>query len=332
MKEAVSVSAPGKLMLFGEHSVVYGHPCIVTAVDQRLSLDIEEVLPKSQSPTLRIDAPDVEIDGYEKPLTDLGNGEIPKGARFIEIALKNFFPKGLAFKNLEYGLRVVTKSDFKSTFGFGSSSAATVCMTMALSELFDLHLSKKELFDLSYKTVLDIQGTGSGFDVASAIYGGTIYFKNKGEVIENIAIDNLPIIVGYSGIKADTVTLIKQVAKLGIEKPEFVEEIFSEIDQIVERAKIALGNQDVEEIGDLMNQNQELLRSLIVSTEKLDAMIDAAIRAGAYGAKLSGAGGGDCIIGLSAKGREQRVKESIEKVGGEILDVTINAEGVRIEK
>lgn len=320
----IAVSAPGKLMLLGEHSVVYGHPCIVTAVDQRMFCKAEFIERKD---LLQINAPEVDVYNYAKSMNELGKGLVPKGAKFVEIAIKNFRDAHL----FEDSIRITTSSDFSANFGFGSSSAATVCVIKALSELFELHLSNKQLFDLSFKTVLDIQGTGSGFDVAAAIYGGTIYFKNKGEVIENVKIDHLPLVVGYSGIKADTVTLIKQVAKLGIQKPELVEKIFFEIDGLVEKGKVALEKKDFDSFGKFMNQNQHLLSQLGVCIEKLDAMIDAAIRAGAYGAKLSGAGGGDCIIALCAKNNEQKVKKEIEKVGGEILDVTIHAEGVRIE-
>src|SRR4051794_13370272 len=87
LPQVITVSAPGKLMLFGEHAVVYNHPCLVTAVDQRMwatvsLLDTSEFL---------LDAPDVKVLNYKKAMNDLGKGEIPKGARFVEIAVKNFF-------------------------------------------------------------------------------------------------------------------------------------------------------------------------------------------------------------------------------------------------
>ena len=183
----ITVSAPGKLMLMGEHAVVYNHPCLVTAVDQRMHATVE-ILEKGE---FQLEAPDVKVTGYKKPIKNLGSGEIPKGAKFVEIAVKNFMeeiasPNERARNDNNIGIKVTTKSEFSAQFGFGSSSASTVCVIKALSELFKLKLTQKEIFDLAYKTVLDIQGKGSGFDVAAAVYGGTLYFVTFGKIISNV--------------------------------------------------------------------------------------------------------------------------------------------------
>jgi mevalonate kinase len=330
--KTITVSAPGKLMLFGEHAVVYGHPCIVTAVGQRMFVTVtrDKSQVTSTEPTLRVDAPDVYVANYSKPFVDLGQGDIPKGAKFIEFAVKNFLTsQGVALRK-GVGFHIETRSEFSSLFGFGSSSASTVCVIKALSELFEVKLSSKEIFDLAYKTVLDIQGKGSGFDVAAAIYGGTLYYVKGGQTILPLAIRHLPLIVGYSGIKADTVTLINKVSELLKENPALVENIYKNISTIVEDAKIALEKENWEEMGRLMNENQLFLSQLGVSIDKLDAMVGAATNAGAYGAKLSGAGGGDCMISL-VTGDKKRVTRAIEKAGGEIIAVETNAGGVRVE-
>ncbi|MDP3941110.1 MAG: mevalonate kinase [bacterium] len=319
----ITVSAPGKLMLFGEHAVVYGHPCIVTAVGQRMFLTVQTL----NSKLLTLNSPEVNVTNYSKLLDQLGEGEMPKGARFIEIAVKNFSEK----YTVKSGLQITTRSEFASTFGFGSSSASTVCTIKALSELFDLKLSNKEIFDLSYKTVLDVQGKGSGFDVAAAIYGGSLLFFTGGKEITPLTINHLPVIIGYSGIKADTVRLIEKVAEKAEKEPEVVEDIYKRIEQIVEKAKTAIEKSDFEEAGKLMTENQLLLSQLDVSSEKLDAMIQAARDAGAYGAKLSGAGGGDCMIALRNAQGKPAVEKAIERVGGQVIDVETNVEGVRVE-
>ncbi len=319
----VTVSAPGKLMLFGEHAVVYNHPCLVTAVDQRMRATVEVL----QSKDFELEASDVDVIGYKKPISELGNGDIPKGAKFVEIAVKNTAEQ----YSLNSGFRVTTSSEFSSKFGFGSSSASTVCMVKAISELFDLKLSNKEIFDLAYKTVLDIQGKGSGFDVAAAVYGGTLYFVTGGKVIEPLNIQSLPLIVGYSGVKADTVTLINKVKETFADNNDRLQEIYSGMETIVEKAKPFVISGDWESVGSLMNENQKLLKELGVSIDKLDSMISSAVGAGAYGAKLSGAGGGDCMIALSSEGVRSKVEEAIGKAGGEIIEVFTNAEGVRVE-
>lgn len=319
----IIVSAPGKLMLFGEHAVVYDHPCLVTAVDQRIKLTAEIL----ETEDFELNAPDVDVLNYKKSISDLGNGEIPKGAKFVEIAVKNLFDKF----EIKKGLRIETSSEFSSEFGFGSSSASTVCVVKALSELFDLNLDNKAVFDLAYKAVLDIQGKGSGFDVAAAVYGGTLYFLTGGKKIEPLNLDSLPLIVGYSGIKADTVTLINAVKEKFADNQERLDQIYNEVEEIVEEAKTELLNINWEKLGALMYKNQQLLIELGVSIDKLDDMIFGAIQAGAYGGKLSGAGGGDCMISLGPDDKRSEIGNEIEVAGGKVLDVGTNAEGVRVE-
>lgn len=316
----ITVSAPGKLMLFGEHAVVYGKPSIVTAVNQRLTIKAEKIT----EPFLKLNATDVDLKDYAKSLKDLGKGEIPKAAKFVEYAVKNFVNK----HEIKNGIQLETLAQFKSTFGFGSSSASAVCTIQALSEVFKIKLTKKEVFKLAYKTVLDVQGLGSGFDLAAAIYGGTLYFITGGKKIEPLEIKHLPLIVGYSGVKADTATIVKEVKQRFENYPQLLKNIYDGIEIIIEEAKIALQKNDLEKAGQLMNLNQGYLETLGVSSEKLSAMIYAARSAGAYGAKLSGAGGGDCMIALAPENKRRAVEKAIEKAGGQILKVEANTAGV----
>lgn len=320
----IIVSAPGKLMLLGEHAVVYNHPCLVTAVDQRMQAVVETL----ELREFQLEAEDVKVIGYKKPLSELGKGDIPKGAKFVEIAVKNINDK----YPLKTGLKITTTSEFSSQFGFGSSSASTVCTVKAVSEIFGLNLSKKEIFDLSYKTVLDIQGKGSGFDVAAAVFGGTLYFVTGGKMIESLNIKTLPLIVGYSGVKADTVTLINKVKESFANRQDRLNEIYNGIEVLVNDAKIALVKKDWLKFGELMNENQKYLSELGVSIEKLDNMIIGALSAGAYGAKLSGAGGGDCMIAIMPEEKRPNVENGITQAGGKTINIKTNAEGVRIEK
>jgi mevalonate kinase len=339
--KTITVSSPGKLMLFGEHAVVYGKPCIVTSVNQRLSIKAQ----KNDEPVFVLNAPDVDIKNYSKLMTHLGEGEIPKGAKFVEHATKNFFDTVIPVKTgiqtehtgsrtgsgMTDGVKFETVAQFKSTFGFGSSSASTVCTIKALAELFEVKLTEKEIFDLAYKTVLDVQGLGSGFDLAAAIYGGTLYFVTGGKTIQPFAISHLPLIVGYTGVKADTATIVKEVKTRFGNKPQELKEIYDGIEVIVEKAKTAFAKKDFKQLGSLMNDNQKYLEELGVSTNKLSSMINAARNAGAYGAKLSGAGGGDCMIALAPENKITAVKKAIENAGGKVLEVKVNTKGVSLE-
>jgi len=282
-------SVHGKLMLFGEHAVIYGYPCIVMTVLPRVYVEVE----KTSGP-LKIEAPQV------------------KDTIFVEEAVKQFCEK----YKVDNKILIKTSSDFSSNYGFGSSSAVTVATIRALSKLYKINISKKEIFDLGYKVVLNIQGVGSGFDIASATFGGTLYFVTAGKIIETLSVKYVPLVIGYSGTKASTTKIVKDL------KPNF--KIFNDIKKIVEEAKISLVNSDWKRTGELMNQNHKLLQELGVSTEKLDNMCFSAVSAGAYGAKLSGAGGGDCMIVLTPKNKIKNVESAIINAGGEIINVKIN--------
>ncbi len=293
----VKASALGKLMLFGEHTVVYNYPCIVTTVSPRIYVEAE-IIPGR----FKIDAPQV------------------KNVRFVEETVKLFCEK----YKVDNKIIIKTYSDFSSQYGFGSSSAVIVAAILALSKLYKIKISKKDIFDLGYKVVLNIQGVGSGFDIAAATFGGTLYFITGGKVIEPLSIEELPLVIGYSGTKADTSSIVKNL-EFRIHNSELEHrKIFEKIRKIVEKAKISLLNSDWKTTGELMNQNHRLLQELGVSTEKLDKMCQAAISAGAYGTKLSGAGGGDCMIALVPEDKLKKVGSSIINAGGEIIKVKNN--------
>jgi len=301
----ITVSAPGKLMLLGEHAVVYGHPCIVTAMDTRMRVSVSVNGDKTNT----INAPQV------------------KECRFVQESIKLFCKKF----NLHQHIKIHTAGDFSHQVGLGSSSAVTVATVKALSDLFDKKLTTKEIFDLSYQVTIAIQGVGSGFDIAAAVCGGTIYYIYGGKTIEQLQTDLLPLVVGYSGVKADTPTLIRQVAADYKNRKKEIDGLFTNITKLVEYAKRAIIEKDYRQLGSLMSQNHGYLKQLGVSTDKLNAMVQAALNAGAYGAKLSGAGGGDCMIALVSDEKRKAVEKAIEKAGGEIIRVKNSAEGVKIE-
>ena len=314
-------------MLFGEHAVVYNRPCLVAAVSQRLFVEVG----KNSENKILIDAPEMKISGFTVSLTDLDK-EQPKEIRFVLETVKNFFRK----YNVESGLKIRTESQFSAKYGFGSSSAVTVCTIKALAELFEIKMEKKEIFDLAYKTVLDIQGVGSGFDIAAAIYGGVIYFLTGGKKIEPLEVKDIPLIVGYTGVKASTSEIVKAVKAEMEKNPEYYEKLYNDISQIVEKVKTEMKNSNWPEIGRLMNENQEILRKFKapsveygVSSEIIEKLVEACQRAGAFGAKLSGAGVGDCIIALGED--KERIEEAIKEAGGIPVSVDIDYQGLKIE-
>lgn len=308
----IKATAPGKLMLIGEHAVIYNHPCLVTAVDRRLSVSVTE----TQSGKIEIDAPQVS------------------NTRFLEKTLEAA-EKTWSIKHS--GLLVRSESSFSGKYGLGSSAASVVATTAALAAYFQVKLDKRQFFDFAYKIILDVQGVGSGFDIASAIYGGTLYFVTGGKTIENLTNKNgrLPLVVGYTGVKSNSVELVSQVAEKRKQYPERVDRLMQAIARLADQGREAFLEGDWVKLGKLMDFDQEYLRDLGVSSAKLEDLIAAAKRAGALGAKLSGAGGGDCMFALINSEVDQSkplIIEAIRKAGGEVVEVIPNAEGVRVEK
>jgi mevalonate kinase len=320
----ITASAPGKLMLLGEHAVVSGHPCMVTAVEQRIYVSVE----KNGKDVFYMEAPDLGLNAYSKTIEALAKKSPPPAVRFVEHLYKRFLERWPQ----QEGIVVKTKSEFSSAFGFGSSSAVSVAFAKALTHLYEIELSNQELFELSYQAVLDVQGVGSGFDIASAIWGGTIYYVPPAKVVRELQIEQMPLVVGYTGVKADTPTLIRMVQSLHADEPEMVESWFAKIAGLVNKAEKAIREKDWSELGKLMMKNQSILRELQVSSLELNRLNRAAVKAGAFGAKLSGAGGGDCMIAVVDAAKKKVVELAIQKAGGEVLKVQLHAEGVRLER
>jgi mevalonate kinase len=153
-------------------------------------------------------SPNVGLDEYHKKISKLGKDDLPKSMAFVEMLVKRVYEKF----GLKTGIRISTESDFSTQFGFGSSAAVVAALAKALDSYFDLKMTQKDIFQIAYQAVLDVQGVGSGFDVAASVYGGTIYYVTPGDIIESVWEGNLPMVVGYTGVKADTPTLIRQVA------------------------------------------------------------------------------------------------------------------------
>lgn len=319
----VTASAPGKLMLSIGYAVVHGYPTVVTAVDQRLFATVT----KNGVDVFHLDAPDLGLTSYTKDISDLGKKDLPKAVRFIEILYKNF----LIRHPQKEGIIVTTRSDFSSTYGFGSSSAVTVAFAKALTTLYGLELNNQELFDLCYEAVMEVQGVGSGYDLAAAIWGGTLYYVTPATVVKKIKAKQIPLVIAYSGEKADTPTLIRLVDNKLDQNKEKIDTIFKRIAAIADSFSKPAEQGDWQTIGDLFNESQECARELGVSNNRLENLISAALDAGAYGATSSGAGGGDCILAIAPPEKKQQVIDALEKNDGKIIDVAINASGVKLE-
>ncbi len=292
-------------MLFGDHAVVYGHPCVVTAVSKRIEVSVAEY----ERNEVCIDTPGVNDHS------------------FIHAVLSRVS----SLWCLPRSIRITVRSSFSGAYGFGSSSAVTVALIKALATYTSRAISDRELFLFALDVVLSVQKVGSGFDVAAASFGRTLLYKNKGEIIEPLPWKDIRLIVGYTGVKASTVEIVREVAEKRDHHPEQIDLLFNRMENIVWQAKQAMKENNMPWLGELMDEHHSLLQTLGVSSEKLDSLVLAAKRAGAFGAKLSGAGRGDCMIALVSKEREEDISTAIRLAGGEVVFVAFDEEGARLE-
>lgn len=320
----IEASAPGKLYLYGEHAVMFGSPSIVTALDKRMMVSVKE----RPGDSIIVNAPDIGVSGAEVKLPDI-NKEPQKELRFVLAATKNFFAK----HNISTGLEIETKADFPEGKSLGSSAAVTVATLKALDALFKTNMDSKTLFDLGYKThTIDIQrGAGSGFDIAAAVYGGTLYFTMGGQTIEPLKIENLPLLYASLPLRFDSPRTVLSVQEDARRFPNIYKTAIAMVKSVINEARTALETHDFLTAGRLMNLNQGFLESIGVCTQEASHMIYEVRRAGAHGAKMSG-GGGDNIIALVPAEKKEIVKNVIKNHNGSVLDVIPNAPGCRIDK
>ncbi|MBI5929001.1 MAG: hypothetical protein HY862_06815 [Chloroflexi bacterium] len=323
----VKVSAPGKLFLLGEHAIVYDGVCLITAVDSRLYMTLKAE--SAAHPTLTITAPAVGLENWRRPLAEITASTNFSGPASFITSCVALFHRHFPF---DASLVIETASDFGATLGLGSSSATVATALFGLSALFGVNLSPRQLFDMGVEAIQQVQHLGSGADLAAAIFGGTLYYANHDpREITPLNIPALPLMVVYSGQKAGTVNYVRQVRELHDALPKIVPPIIELMLTIVEEGRPYLEKADWPHFGQLMNIQHGLLHAIGVDTTALADIVFRAREAGAYGAKLSGAGGGDCAIILISAAQHVTLADTLSTAGYQALPLSVNAPGVRLE-
>lgn len=327
----VLASAPAKIILFGEHSVVYGKPAIAAAIDLRTYVKAEF----NENGRIRIEAKDIRTPGLTVSFSEdqiyfeTDYGKAAEVLSYVREAINLVMEEA----GVQKGVTVSITSQIPVGAGLGSSAAVAVATIGAVSRLLGLELEKSEIAKLGHKVELLVQGASSGIDPTVSAVGGFLYYQ-KGS-FESLPVVELPIVVGYTGSSGSTKELVAKVRKNYEEMPEIIEPILNSMGKLVEKAReVILAEYDKEIkfqlLGTLMNINHGLLDALGVSTKSLSDLVYASREAGALGAKITGAGGGGCMYAL-APGKQSEVATAIKIAGGMPMITKISREGLRIE-
>ncbi|MEM2079705.1 MAG: mevalonate kinase, partial [Nitrososphaerota archaeon] len=312
--KAVAV-APGKVILYGEHFVVYNVPAIVMAIDRAVKVLVS---PRDDG-LLRI-CSDLGFaceyeNGTAKPL--MGGRKSVTFLEPVRIATKTV----LEHFDEKKGLNIDVYSTIPSSVGLGSSGAISVATVAAVSKVLGHEIDKEQIWRLSLQAERYVHVTPSGIDPLVSVYGGLLVWRiQDGSKPKRIDRD-IVLIVGNTGIQRSTGKFVSMVGKKKARKIEGISQLMGVMSWISNLALKAFKEMDLVTLGVLMNMNHELLKVIGVSHESLDRLVEATRKAGALGSKLTGGGGGGCMISLTTPSKRAVVCKAIEENGGQPMIV-----------
>jgi len=313
----VKSSAPGKIILFGEHAVVYGRPALAMPVNQ-VHADVEVL--DSDRPGIWIDAPIIDLHAELSSL--------PSDHPIGSVILKLFSPPFTSPQSLqeklggERGAEINITSTIPVASGLGSGAAVSVALIRALSGFLSQPLTNEQINEMVFEIEKLHHGTPSGIDNTVITYNMPVYFI-KGKPIETFKVGKpFTIVIGDTGIPAPTKESVGDVRQLWENNKNQFENVFNEIAQISLIARRSIESGKPEALGELMDHNHSLLQELTVSSPELDALVFAARQAGALGAKLSGGGRGGNMIALVKQARAESVAGALISAGAKRVIIT----------
>lgn len=296
--------APGKAILLGEHAVVYGRPALAGALGDGVTVEVVAGRGALRVPAWNVVAPLDENDDDDR--SDL----VTACAAVRDVLTRRLPDVGMALRRLDAAARFGVPTGA----GLGSSAALAVALARALARAVDARLGDEVLDEAALAAETVFHGRASGIDHAVAARGGFgLYTRATGlrplptkdgaaRVTEGVRL-----VVGHTGRQRDTRGRVARVAELRAAHPEKIERSFDSIAALVERGAAAITTGDLAALGAAMEENQRQLEALEVSCAEIERMCGLAHEAGALGAKLTGGGGGGCVLAL-APGREEAVR------------------------
>lgn len=284
-------SGCGKVILLGEHSVVYGSHAIAAPICLAMQAKVWDSKEGTHLLIPRWGVEEKIQSGVEHKYS-------------VYKSLDMIFEKlGLQDRNV----KIEVIPHVPRAMGLGGSAALVVAIIRALDEHFQLHLNDEQVNVLAYESEMLAHGNASGIDNTLATYGRSIMFK-RGDPpeLEDLKIsEDIPIVIGLTGVESLTAKMVSNVRKAWENNKSIYERIFKEIDDLVLQSVKAIEKNDLQQLGELMNINQGLLNALQVSSRELEELIEISRRNGALGAKLTGAGGGGAMVAICPEDAEK---------------------------
>ena len=304
----MKASAPGKIILFGEHAVVYNRPALAVPVTQ-VHVDVE-VLDSSRK-GIWVNAPGIDLHAELNSLPD----DHPVGSVILNLfsRLGIFSPPALD---------ISIASTIPVAAGLGSGAAVSVALIRALAQHVAHPLTDEQVNELAYEIEKLHHGTPSGIDNTVITYAKPVYFM-KGKPLETFKVGKpFTIVIGDTGIPAPTKESVGDVRRLRMRDQYTIEDIFNEIAQIALIGRRSIESGKPELLGELMDQNHAYLQALTVSSPELDKLVETARNAGALGAKLSGGGRGGNMIALVDQPKAESVASALISAGAKRTIIT----------
>ncbi|QJD70461.1 mevalonate kinase [Marinobacterium sp. LSUCC0821] len=303
----IKYSAPGNLMLMGEHAILHGEPALAMAVTKRIELTLEPL----NTTSIEI------VSGLGYYTSDLRHIEQSDTFAFLVAAIEQV-------PELSSGFKVSIESEFSHQVGLGSSAAVTAAMVAALLEYASVSVTPEEVFKRALAAVHQVQnGRGSGTDLAACIYGGIVAYEMAERVVRPLA--STPDIdlyfVGYKMKTPDVLALVESYAQ---RSPEIYANLYRLMGDVTRATEVAINKSDLAQLGQLMNQYSGLMEALGVCDQQL-AKLQYQLRAepDVMGVKISGSGLGDCVLALG--------KADPKRIGFDHIPVSISKDGLRRE-
>ena len=299
-----TAAAPGKIILFGEHAVVYGKPAIAVPVTQvRARVTVQAAL-KAEPGSVWINAPDIAL---QAELTELD--ETNPLAFALRLVMRHYkITRSPACK-------IKISSTIPVAAGLGSGAAVSIALMRAYAAFLGRPLADEVVCDLAYEVEKLHHGTPSGIDNTVIAFSLPIFYV-RGQTVKTFHSQRpFHIVIGDTGIASPTAISVGDVRKNWQAQPALYENYFESIGSLVESARQMIEFGLVETLGPLMDANHGILRKVGVSSPELDRLVESARAAGALGAKLSGGGRGGNMIALVTPASSDRVAEALRKAG-----------------